>query len=308
MRIALFVARRLGRLVLTVMVIATVVFFVLRVIPGDPAANIAGLDTADADLAAMRVRLGVDRPLAIQYLDWLFDSLRFDFGNSYFSGQPAMEMILQRFPLTLTIAGLGFVFSLVVAIPLGVASAVRKWSAVDYLGMVYSQLGMAIPGFWLGIMLLIAFAVRLPWFPLFGADSARHLVLPAVALGVGQSALLTRYVRQSVLDELDKDYITTARAMGLPSGSILYRHALRNALLPIITIAGIQLGAMLGGAIIIEQVFSIPGLGRVLLSAIRQRDFAVVQAGVVVVAVSYSIVNFIADLLYAVANPRMRVA
>jgi len=308
MRIALFVARRLGRLVLTVMVIATVVFFVLRVIPGDPAANIAGLDTADADLAAMRVRLGVDRPLAIQYLDWLFDSLRFDFGTSYFSGQPAMEMILQRFPLTLTIAGLGFVFSLVVAIPLGVASAVRKWSAVDYLGMVYSQLGMAIPGFWLGIMLLIAFAVRLPWFPLFGADSARHLVLPAVALGVGQSALLTRYVRQSVLDELDKDYITTARAMGLPSRSILYRHALRNALLPIITIAGIQLGAMLGGAIIIEQVFSIPGLGRVLLSAIRQRDFAVVQAGVVVVAVSYSIVNFIADLLYAVANPRMRVA
>jgi peptide/nickel transport system permease protein len=173
--------------------------------------------------------------------------------------------------------------------------------------MVYSQFGMAVPSFWLGILLLMLFSVRLNWFPLFGADSFRHLVLPAVALGLGRSALLVRYVRSATLEELGREYVLTARSMGLPKRSIHYRHVLKNALLPVITIAGIQLGYMLGGTIIIEQVFSLPGVGRLLLTAIQQRDFAVIQAGVVFVAVIFSTINFTADILYAVVNPRIRV-
>jgi peptide/nickel transport system permease protein len=280
MRLLGFLGRRLARLVLTVFVIASLVFFVIRVIPGDPAALIAGLDSQSADVDAIRARLGLDQPLVVQYLQWLFDTLRFDFGQSFFSNEPAMAIVLARLPLTLLLATLAFLFSILVALPLGVLSAVRKWSYLDYFGMVYSQLGMAIPSFWLGILLLLLFSVRLSWFPLFGTGSIVHFVLPAIALGVARSALLTRYVRSAMLEELGREYVVTARAMGLPPARVLYRHALVNALIPVITVAGIQFGGMLGGSIIIEQVFSLPGVGRVLLSAIRQRDFAVVQGGV----------------------------
>lgn len=302
-----FILRRLGRLVLTVLIIATIVFFLVRVLPGDPSAVIAGIDADPADVEVIRERLGMNRSFITQYLTWLWDSLRFDFGESFFSREPAMESILVRFPLTLSVAVFAFVLSLLVAVPLGVASAVYRWGPVDYAGMVYSQLGMAVPSFWLGIILLLIFAVRLRWFPLFGADTLRHLVLPAVALGLGRSALLVRYVRGSMIDELGREYVITAQALGLSNTSIRYRHALKNALLPVITVAGIQFGYMLGGTIIIEQVFSLPGVGRVLLSAIQQRDFAVIQAGVVFVAVIFSATNFLADVLYSVVNPRIRV-
>jgi peptide/nickel transport system permease protein len=307
MRLLGFLGRRLARLVLTVFVIASLVFFVIRVIPGDPAALIAGLDSQSADVDAIRARLGLDQPLVVQYLQWLFDTLRFDFGQSFFSNEPAMAIVLARLPLTLLLATLAFLFSILVALPLGVLSAVRKWSYLDYFGMVYSQLGMAIPSFWLGILLLLLFSVRLSWFPLFGTGSIVHFVLPAIALGVARSALLTRYVRSAMLEELGREYVVTARAMGLPPARVLYRHALVNALIPVITVAGIQFGGMLGGSIIIEQVFSLPGVGRVLLSAIRQRDFAVVQAGVVFLAIVFSGVNFVADILYSTVNPRIRV-
>lgn len=307
MRIVGFVRRRLARLALTVFVIATLVFFLVRVVPGDPAAVVAGLDADPESVEAIRTRMGMDEPLVVQYLDWLWNALRFDFGTSLFSQEPAMRLVLSRFPLTLLLAVSAFVFSLAVAIPVGVLSAVHGWGPVDYAGMIYSQLGMALPGFWIGILLLLVFSVRLPWFPLFGAGSLRHLVLPAIALGLGRSALLVRYVRGSTLDELDREYVVTAESMGLRPASIRYRHVLKNALLPVITIAGIQFGYMLGGTIIIEQVFSLPGLGRLLLSAIQQRDFAVIQAGVVFVAVIFSTVNFTADVLYSVVNPRIRV-
>jgi peptide/nickel transport system permease protein len=300
------VLRRLGRLALTVLIIASIVFFLVRVLPGDPAAVMAGLDADPLDVRVITERFGLDRPLVSQYLAWLWSSLRFDFGESFFSGEPAMRMVLDRFPLTLLVAVLAFVLSVLVALPLGVVSAVNRWRAIDYVGMVYSQVGMAVPGFWLGIVLLLLFAVKLKWFPLFGADSLRHLVLPAIALGVGRSALLVRYVRSSMSEELEREYVVTARALGLSEPSIQYRHALRNALIPVITVAGIQFRYMLGGTIIIEQVFSLPGVGRVLLSAIQQRDFAVIQAGVIFVAVVFSVTNFLADVLYGVANPRIR--
>lgn len=302
-----FVLRRAGRLLLTVLLISTLVFFLIRVLPGDPAEVVAGFQAGEAELAEIRARLGTDRPVLIQYTSWLGDLARFDFGRSFFSNEPVRDLMLERMPVTLSLAGLAFAFSLAVAVPLGLVSAVRRGSIIDYVGIVYSQLGMAIPGFWLGILLLLVFSVRLGLLPLFGADTAAHFVLPALALGVSRSAVLVRIVRNSAIQELDREYVLTAESKGLAERTIHYRHLLRNALLPVITIAGIQLGYLLGGTIIIEQVFSLPGLGRLFLSGIYDRDFPVIQAAVVFLAVVFSLVNFAADVLYSLANPRVRV-
>jgi peptide/nickel transport system permease protein len=301
-----FAVKRVGRLLLTVLLISTIIFFVIRVIPGDPALVIAGVDASDEAIAAIRARIGTDRPLAAQYGDWLWKVVRLDFGRSLISDQPVLSLILQRFPLTLSLSLLGLLFSAVLAVPLGVLSAVRRWSGWDYLGMGVSQLGMALPSFWLGILLLLGLAVRVPLFPLFGAGGLRHLVLPAVSLGLAQAAIQLRLTRASVIEELSKEYVLTARAKGLTERMVKYKHVLKNALLPVITIAGIQLGYMLGGAIIIEQVFSLPGLGRLFLFGIYQRDFPLIQGGVVFVAVVFSLINFSVDLLYGVLNPKIR--
>jgi ABC-type dipeptide/oligopeptide/nickel transport system permease component len=302
-----FALRRVGRLVLTVLLISTIIFFVIRVIPGDPALVIAGVDASAEDIAAIRARIGTDRPLAAQYADWLWKVARLDFGRSLISGQPVLSLILERFPLTLSLSLLGLLFSIALAVPLGVVSAVRRWSSWDYLGMGISQIGMALPSFWLGILLLLGLAVRLPLFPLCGAGGLRHLVLPAVSLGLAQAAIQLRLTRASMIEELSKEYVLTARAKGLTERMVKYKHVLKNALLPVITIAGIQLGYMLGGAIIIEQVFSLPGLGRLFLFGIYQRDFPLIQGGVVFVAVVFSLINFAVDLLYGVLNPKIRV-
>jgi ABC-type dipeptide/oligopeptide/nickel transport system permease component len=302
-----FALRRVGRLVLTVLLISTIIFFVIRVIPGDPALVIAGVDASAEDIAAIRARIGTDRPLAAQYADWLWKVARLDFGRSLISGQPVLSLILERFPLTLSLSLLGLLFSIALAVPLGVVSAVRRWSSWDYLGMGISQIGMALPSFWLGILLLLGLAVRVPLFPLFGAGGLRHLVLPAVSLGLAQAAIQLRLTRASMIEELSKEYVLTARAKGLTERMVKYKHVLKNALLPVITIAGIQLGYMLGGAIIIEQVFSLPGLGRLFLFGIYQRDFPLIQGGVVFVAVVFSLINFAVDLLYGVLNPKIRV-
>jgi peptide/nickel transport system permease protein len=304
--ILLFVLRRLGRLLATVWLISTIIFFVIRVIPGDPALVIAGVDASAEDIAAIRAKIGTDRPLPAQYLDWLWRVVRFDFGTSLTTSQPVTGLVFERFGLTLSLALLGFLISLVISLPLGVVSAVHRWSAWDYLGMGFSQAGMAVPSFWLGILLLLALAVRLPRVPLFGSGGLKHLVLPSVALGVARAAVLLRLTRASMVEELSKEYVITARAKGLTEPMVKYKHALRNGLLPVVTIAGIQLGYMLGGAIIIEQVFSLPGLGRLFLSAVFQRDFPLIQGGVVFVAFAFSLINFLVDILYSLINPRIR--
>ncbi len=302
-----FAMKRIGRLLLTVLLISTIIFFIIRVIPGDPALVIGGIDATEKDIAAIRAQLGTDRPLIIQYLSWLTDIVRLDFGESMTSGQPVTQLILERFPLTLSLAFMGIVISIIIAVPLGVLSAVKRWSIWDYLGMTFSQMGMAIPSFWLGIMLLLLLAVKIRLFPLFGSGTIRHLILPAFSLGIARAAVLLRLTRASMVEELSKEYVITARAKGLTEGMVKYKHALKNALLPIITIAGIQLGYMLGGAIIIEQVFSLPGLGRLFLFGVYQRDFPLIQGGVVFVAVVFSLINFVVDLFYSIINPRIRI-
>lgn len=303
-----FVLRRIGRLLLTVLLISTIIFFVIRVIPGDPALVIAGIDATEADIAAIRAKLGTDQPLSAQYFQWLSQIVRFDFGKSLTSGELVIKLILERFPLTLSLALMGIVISLLIALPLGVLSAVKRWSFWDYLGMIISQLGMAIPSFWLGIMLLLVFAVMIPIFPLFGSGTLRHLLLPSFALGFARAAVLLRLTRASMIEELSKEYVVTARAKGLTENMVKFKHTLRNALLPVVTIAGIQLGYMLGGAIIIEQVFSLPGLGRLFLYGVYQRDFTLIQGGVVFVALIFSLINFSVDLLYSLLNPRIRIS
>ncbi|UCF97851.1 MAG: ABC transporter permease [Spirochaetaceae bacterium] len=307
MKLFIFVSRRLGRLLLTIFLISTIVFFVIRIIPGDPALVVAGMDATPEAIAAIRAKLGTDQTLVAQYVQWLWRVVRFDFGESLISGQPIIKLVFQRFPITLSLALLGILISIIIAIPLGVLSAVKRWSAWDYSGMAFSQIGMAIPSFWLGIMLLLIFAVKFPIFPLFGAGSIVHLILPAISLGIARAAIILRLTRASMIEELSKEYVITARAKGLTERMVKYKHALKNALLPVITVTGIQLGYMLGGAIITEQVFSLPGLGRLFLTGIYQRDFPLIQGGVVFVAIIFSLINFAVDIFYSVLNPRIRI-
>jgi len=308
MNFLLFVFKRLLRLVLTVLIISTIIFFVIRVIPGDPALVIAGVDASEEEIAAVRAKIGTDVPIGQQYISWLGDIARFDFGESMISGESVNKLIFERFPLTITLAFMGIILGIIIAIPLGVLSAVRRWSFWDYLGMVFSQIGMAVPSFWLAIILLLIFAVRFPLFPLFGVGSLKHLILPALSLGFARAAVILRLTRAAMVEELSKEYVITARAKGLTETMVKYKHALRNALIPVVTITGIQFGYMLGGAIIIEQVFSLPGLGRLFLYGIYQRDFTLVQGGVVFIAVVFSLVNFLVDVLYSVINPRIRIS
>ena len=295
-------------MILTVLLISTIVFVVIRVVPGDPALVIAGIDASQSDIDAIRAKLGTDQPMLSQYVNWIWQVIRFDFGVSMISGQPVARLVLERFPLTLSLALMGIVISIIIAIPLGVISAVKRWSFWDYLGMAFSQIGMAIPSFWLGILLLLLFSVKIKIFPLFGSGTIMHLILPAISLGIARAAVLLRLTRASMTEELSKEYVVTARSKGLTDRMVHYKHALKNALLPVITIGGIQLGYMLGGAIIIEQVFSLPGLGRLFLFGVYQRDFPLIQGGVVFVAFVFSRINFLVDMLYSVLNPKIRIS
>ena len=290
------------------LIISTIVFLVIRVIPGDPALVVAGIDASESDIEAIRAKLGTDKPILEQYIECIWKVMRFDFDTSMISGQPVTQLIMDRLPLTLTLALMGLVISVIIAIPLGVVSAVKRWSGWDYLGMIFSQIGMAIPSFWLGIILLLLLSVKVKLFPLFGGGTLKHLILPAISLGIARAAVLLRLTRASMIEELSKEYVVAARAKGLTQRLVNYKHALKNALLPVITIAGIQLGYMLGGAIIIEQVFSLPGLGRLFLFGVYQRDFPLIQGGVVFVAFIFSFINFTVDILYSIINPRIRIS
>ena len=307
MRLIVFIIKRFFRLILTVLLVSTIIFFVIRVIPGDPAAVIAGIDASQADVTAIRAQLGTDKPLSIQYIHWLKSVALFDFGNSMITGESVTKQILKRFPITLTLATLGILMGMLIAIPLGVISAVKRWSPVDYFGMFLSQIGMAVPSFWLGIILLLLFAVKIHIFPLFGSGSIKYFILPSLSLGLARAAVILRLTRASMVEELSKEYIITARAKGLTERLVKYKHALKNALIPVVTVSGIQFGYMLGGAIIIEQVFSLPGLGRLFLTGIYQRDFTLIQGSVVFVAFVFSLINFLVDILYSVLNPKIRI-
>jgi peptide/nickel transport system permease protein len=310
----LFLAKRFATLIATLLVASLVVFLVLEVLPGDPAAMMLGINAREDTLAALRAELGLDRPAWLRYLLWLLGLVRGDFGTSYTYSVPVSELILERVAVSLPLALLAIILSTVLAIPLGVLAAAQRNRSADVLVGIFAQLGVAVPNFWFAILLTLLFSVSLGWVPAGGFagwdagawPALKSLILPTIALALPQAAILTRVTRSSVLEQLGEDYLRTARAKGLSRGAALWGHAVRNALIPVVTIMGLQFSFLLAGTIIIENVFYLPGLGRLLFQAIAQRDLIVVKDLVVLLAGTVVVVNFVVDLLYAVLDPRLR--
>lgn len=309
-----FILRRLVLLVPVLLIVGIVVFTLIHLTPGDPAAVILGPDATPEQVDELRSRLGLDEPFYIQFVKWFGNALRLDFGDSLFIGQPVTEALMDRAQPTGLLTLYSLALSILIGIPAGVLAAVRRNSIIDRFLMVFSISGAAIPNFFLGILLILLFAVKLRWLPSGGyADIQeglwphfRHMILPSFALGVSSAGLLARLVRSSMLDVLKEDYVRTAFAKGLPERMVVIRHALRNALIPAITVIGVSLGGLLGGAVVTETVFSIPGMGRLVVQSIARRDFPVIQGAVMTIAAIYVLANLIVDVLYVYVDPRVR--
>ncbi len=285
---------------------ALLIVFVAQRLSGDPVALLLPMDATEADFEAMRSALGLDRPLPVQFVVFLRDALLGDFGHSYLWNMPAMDLVLERLPATLELALAGLVFALALAVPLGVLSAVHRGGWIDNAAKLFAMLGQAMPGFWVGLLLIVFVAVQLQWLPAYGRGTVGHLVLPAIALGWYPVAAMTRTLRSAMLDIMQSDYVRMERAIGLPERAIVWRFALRNAAVPLVTLIGVYFANMLGGAFVIEVVFAWPGVGRAVVEAVFARDFPVVQAGVILAAVIFVVVNLIVDLTYGLIDPRIR--
>ena len=302
-----YITRRLLQMIPITLGILTLVFSLIHLIPGDPALQIAGENARPEDVAAVRKALGLDKPLWTQYVDYLGNVAHGDFGRSFSTNESVAQQIRQRYPATLELAFGSMLVALIVAFPLGIVSAIWRNSWIDNLARFFALIGVSMPSFWFGPLLIIAFAIDLPWFPVSGRDQGlRSLVLPAVTMGLALSAILTRMIRVSLAEELTQLYVTTAVAKGVGRVRAIFRHALKNALIPVITVLALQFGSLLTGAIITEQIFSWPGLGRLLITSISSRDYPQVQASILVIALTYILMNFIADLFYGVVDPRIK--
>ena len=300
------IVRRLLLLVPTVLGVLTLVFFLVHLIPGDPVEVMLGETASSADLNQLRADLGLDRPLGEQYARFLGGLARGDLGHSFFYRKPVLAVIGAALPATAVLAAAALAVALLIALPVGVVAAVRRNRLTDRLALVGSLVGVSMPNFWLGPLLIILFSFRLGWLPVSGREGAASLVLPALTLGTALSAILVRMTRSSMLEVLGEDYLRTARAKGVGERTVIARHALRNALLPVVTIVGLQFGALLSGAVITENVFAWPGVGTLLIQAISARDYPLVQGCVLVISLCYVAVNFLTDALYAIIDPRVR--
>jgi peptide/nickel transport system permease protein len=301
-----FFLRRLAIVIPTVIGAVTLVFFFLHMIPGDPVEVMLGETAQQADKERLREELGLNRPLHVQYGRFMVGIAQGDLGSSYFYRRPVAQVIAERVPATVELALAAFLVAGLIAIPLGIIAALREGTAVDNASVLFSLLGVSIPNFWLGPLLIILFSIKLGWFPVSGRAGVASLVLPAVTLGTAFAAILSRMTRASLLERLGEDYLTVARAKGLPEWKVILKHALRNALIPIITVMGLQIGALLSGAIITENVFSWPGIGTLLINAIEARDYPLVQGCILFISLSYVLVNLMTDLFYGWADPRIR--
>ena len=286
--------------------VATLVFSLIHLVPGDPAQAMLGEGAAPQDVEELRRSLGLDRPLVEQYGVFLRQAAAGDLGRSFRTGQPVTTMILERVPATAELAVAAMLVALIIAVPLGVVAAVWRGTAVDHGAMTFALAGVSIPNFWLGPLLAIVFAVELGWLPVSGRGTWKHLVLPAVSLGLALAAILARMTRASLLDELRELYVRAARARGVSRSSAIVTHALRNSLVPLLTIVALQFGAVLTGAVITETIFAWPGIGRLLIQSIGFRDYPLVQGCILLIAVTYVTVNLMTDLLYGVLDPRIR--
>ena len=310
---AYFLLRRTIGFVPTLLTVSIVVFAVMNILPGDPALTILGLEASDDAINALRVKLGLNEPVLTRYINWVFYALNGDFGESHSFGVPVSGLILERISMTVSLAVFGMLLTIIIALSLGVGAAANHRKFGDWGVMFFSQLGIAVPAFWLSILLVILFAVKLRWLPPGGFPgwgdpllAIKSLILPTIALALVQSAVLARVTRSSALEVMRLDYIRTAKASGFSRKRILWRHVLPNALVPIVTIVGMQFAAVVTGTIVIENVFYLPGLGRLIFQSIANRDLPTVQALVMMFAVIVVTANFIVDLLYSVIDPRLR--
>jgi peptide/nickel transport system permease protein len=309
-----YVVRRLLAIFPVLFGISILVFLLVHLIPGDVAQILLGTQATDQQLETLRRTFGLNRPLPVQYVDWLSHILRGDFGVSFRTNRPVLPDLVSRFGVTLQLTLTSMLIALVVAIPLGVASASNRGRRSDAVSRVVALLGLSIPNFWLGTLLILFVSLGLHWLPPVGFVSLldnpwlglQTLILPAVALGTAVAAFIMRMVRSSLLEVLRQDYIRTAYAKGLRDRGVLYRHALKNAFIPVLTVIGVQIGYLLGGAVIIESIFSLPGMGRFLLDSISNRDYSIVQGGVLFIALIFCLVNLSVDLVYAWLDPRIR--
>ena len=286
--------------------VVCLVFFLLHLVPGDPVEVMLGESAHPADKEALQRALGLDQPLHVQFGRYLASLGQFDLGTSLYSKRPVRDLLLERLPATVELGVAALMVALLLAVPLGVLAAVKKGTAWDVGAMGIALFGVSIPNFWMGPMLILVGALWLGWFPVSGREGVFSLVLPALTLGTALASILSRMIRSALLEVLNEDFMRTARGKGLPDRTVIVRHGLRNALLPVITLVGLQLGALLSGAVITETVFSWPGIGSLVVEAIHRRDYPVVQATVLCISVSYVVLNVLTDLAYAWVDPRVR--
>ena len=309
-----YLSRRFAGMVVVMLMVAAIVFVIARVIPGDPAAVMLGSNATPADVAALRMQLGLDQPLPVQFVLYIRDILSFNLGNSIFLNRPVVDAMLDRAELTSWLTGLSVAIAVLIGVPVGVLAAVRRGTMLDQAVTALSMLAASLPSFWVGLTLIEYFAVRLGWFPVAGygdpgaglGERLHHLVLPAIALGLPNSALIIRFTRTSMLDVLHEDYVRTARAKGLGPAAVVIKHAFRNALIPVLTVIGLTIATLIGGAIVTETVFGLPGVGNLIVSAVLRRDYPVIQGALLIISGLYVLINMAVDLLYAVVDPRVR--
>lgn len=308
--------RRIASLIVTLIVVSLLIFTVMNLLPGDPAAIMLGTSATPETLAALRTQMGLDEPLIVRYLAWLAGVLQGDLGQSYTYGVPVAGLIVERLAVTLPLALMAIVMSVAIALPLGVAAARRHNGLFDYIAGAFSYVSIAVPAFWVGLLLIIAFSTKLGWMPAGGFPGwnaglwagLAALLMPAIALALPQAGVLTRVARSAVLDVMGEDFVRTARAKGLSDGAAVWRHALPNALIPVVTMIGLQFTFLIAGAVLVENVFNLPGLGRLALQALSQRDIIVMQDVVLFFSALVIVMNFLVDLAYLVIDPRLRVA
>jgi peptide/nickel transport system permease protein len=307
------------RLVLTLIVllgVTFVVFLIIQIVPGDPARVILGVQANEQNVAALRERLGLNRPFLVQYADWLWNALHGDFGKSLITGQPVAPQLRQRTPATLQLAAAALLIGILIGIPAGIISAIKPGSTTDIVTSVFSQIGVTVPDFWMGIMLVLLFSLTLGWLPPSGytpiqedfGDWLAHLILPAITAGLISGAIQTRFVRSAMLEVMHENYVRSARAKGLRERTVIIRHALRNAMITIVTVVGLQITALLSAVVVVEVVFAWPGLGRLALDAVLDRDYPLLQGAVFTMAAMLALVNLGVDLLYFFLDPRIEYA
>jgi peptide/nickel transport system permease protein len=307
MQILLALAKRLALVLPVVWAVVTLVFLLIHIVPGDPVRNALGENATEQQLADLRQKLGLDLPLSQQYVNYWKGLLRGDLGTSLVYGDSVLDRIMSRYPATIELALAGLLVAIVISIPLGVTAGSNQGTWLDNIASVMSLLGISTPGFVLGPLMVYLFAIKFNWLPVSGRDGLENLILPAITMGAALAAILTRMVRSSVIEELGEDYVRTARAKGLSEGQVLYKHVLKNGLIPVVTVLGLQFGVLLAGAIITETIFSWPGLGRLTVNAIEARDYPLVQGCILMIALTYIVANVLTDFAYRLLDPRIKV-